>query len=87
MDSRFHPWNLNGQCATDNRYAGAKTYEYGVALEKKYGKGTGAFLERLSRRIEPWSTEELGTLRDAARRGSRVFEITYRLLRPHHFPR
>jgi hypothetical protein len=82
--TRFHPWNLNGQCATCNRYSGGVTYEYGVALDRKWGRGTAAFIERLSRKIEPWETRELGTLRDAARRGARVYEQTYFTLRSGH---
>lgn len=84
--TRFHPWNLNGQCATDNRYSGGVTYEYGVALDKKYGKGTAAFLERLSRKTEPWETRELDQLRAAAKYGTTVYTQVYFELRPHHLP-
>jgi Bacteriophage Lambda NinG protein len=84
--TRFHPWNLNGQCASCNRFAGGVTYEYSVTLDKKFGKGTAAFLERLSRKIEPWSVTELDQLRAAARYGYPVYLQVYRELRPHHFP-
>ena len=62
------------------------TYEYSVALDEKYGGGTALFLERLSRTIEPWSIEELGTLRSAARMGARVYEQVYWQTRPKHRP-
>jgi hypothetical protein len=84
--TRFHPWNLNGQCATCNRYSGGVTYEYGVELDERWGKGTAAFLEKLSRAVEPWSEDELMVLRDAARRGYRVYEQIYFELRPKHIP-
>jgi hypothetical protein len=31
----YHPWNLNGQRVQDN--SGSMSYEYGVALDKKFG--------------------------------------------------
>ena len=83
--TRFHPWNLNGQCATDNRYPGGVTYEYGVALDKNFGRGTAAFLEKLSRKTEPWDTRELDQLKAAAKYGYSVYLQVYRELRPHHF--
>jgi hypothetical protein len=82
--TRFHPWNINGQCARCNRYAGSMSYEYSIGLDRKWGRGAAAFLERLSRAVEPWSVEELGTLRDAARRGWQVYGQTYFMLRPLH---
>jgi hypothetical protein len=84
--TRFHPYNLNGQCASCNRFAGGMTYEHGKAIDEKYGKGTAEFLEKLSRKEEPWTIEELGTLKAAARMGRRVYEQTYFMLRPNHFP-
>jgi hypothetical protein len=82
--TNYHPANLNGQCRNCNGYNGGKTYEYSIELDKRWGKGTAAFLEKLSRTSDRWSIEELGTLKDAARRGSRVYEATYYALRPTH---
>jgi hypothetical protein len=82
--TRFHPWNLNGQCATCNRYSGGVTYENGVALDRKFGRGTAAFLERLSRKTELWDTRELDQLKMAARMGWRVYAQVYFELGPLH---
>ena len=67
MPTRYHPWNLAKQNRRCKRYDGGRTFEFGAAIDRQYGRGTAAFLERLSRKIEPWTTEELGTLRAAAR--------------------
>ena len=84
MSTRFHPLNCNKQCQKDNRFAGGKTFEYGVALDKKYGKGCALFLERLSRKIENWDVNEVNVLRDAAKRGWRVYEQVFYELRPNY---
>lgn len=83
--TRYHPYNLAGQCATCNRYSGGMTYEYSRAIDSKYGKGWAVFLEKLARKNEAWSCEELEQLRSAARLGSRAYEQLYRELRPAHF--
>ena len=82
--TRFHPFNLSGQCATCNRYSGGVTYEYSLELDKRFGEGTAAFLHRLSDTIEPWDTMELEQLRSAARMGHQVYCHLYFELRPHH---
>lgn len=82
--TRFHPMNLSGQCGQCNRYAGGRTYEYAIELDRRFGAGWAAFLERLSRTIEPWETNELSLLRDASRKGYRVYKAIYFQLRPHH---
>jgi hypothetical protein len=69
MSTRFHPYNLAKQCGQCKRFGGGTTYESGQAIDRRHGKGTAAFLEKLSRTIEPWSIEDLGTLRDTPRRG------------------
>jgi Bacteriophage Lambda NinG protein len=84
--TNYHPMNLNGQCRDCNGYNGGRTYEYAIELDRRWGKGTATFLQKLSRKSEPWSIEELGTLKDAARHGSRVFMRVYFELRPHHKP-
>jgi hypothetical protein len=83
MPTRYHPWNLAKQNRRCNRYDGGR-FEFGAAIDRQYGRGTAAFLERLSRKIKPWTTEELGTLRAAAKMGFQTFEQTYFMLRPHH---
>jgi hypothetical protein len=62
------------------------TYEYGLALDEKFGPGTSLFLKKLSEKIEPWTTNELEQLRSAARMGYPVFLTLYEELRSHHFP-
>jgi hypothetical protein len=58
---------------------------YRENIDRKWGKGRAGFLYRLSQKIEPRTTVELGTLVDAARRGWRVYNAVYRELRPQHF--
>ncbi|MDE2233431.1 MAG: recombination protein NinG [Patescibacteria group bacterium] len=82
--TRFHPRNINGQCAYCNRYNGGKTFEYGLNLDKKWGNGWANFLEKLSHTEGKWTTEEMKGLRDAAKRGHRVYEQYYFTLRPTH---
>jgi hypothetical protein len=84
--TRYHPWNLNGQCNSCNSFNGGMTYEYGKALNRKYGRGTDTFLEKLSRLKENWTTEELSQLRSAARQSVLAYLTLYKELRPHHFP-
>ena len=81
---RYHPWNLAKQNRRCNRYDGGWTFEFGAAIDRQYGRRTAAFLERLSRKIEPWTTTDLGTLRAAAKMGFQTFEQAYFMLRPHH---
>jgi hypothetical protein len=59
-------------------------YEYGIAIDKLHGKGTAKFLDKLSRRIEPWTITELEQLTTAARMGPRVYEQLYFELRAVH---
>jgi len=83
MATRFHPWNIHPQGRKENRFEGGM-FEYGVALDRKYGPGTAEFLDMLSRNIEPWSTLELQQLRGAARMGPRVYAQVYWELRSWH---
>jgi hypothetical protein len=84
--TNYHPMNLNGQCRSCNGFNGGKTYEYGIELDKRWGEGTAAFLAKLSRTSDPWSIEDLGTLKAAARHGARVYTQCYFELRPAHRP-
>lgn len=84
MSTRFHPMNLNAQGVKENRFEGGRTFEYGQAIDRKYGEGWAAFLNELSKEIEPWSVTELQQLRAAAKMGQRVYELVYFELRPHH---
>lgn len=84
--TRFHPWNIHLQCYGCNVEYSGKTYEHGVFIDKLHGRGAAAFLERLSRKTEPWDTRELDQLKAAARMGYQVFLQVYMELRPNHFP-
>jgi hypothetical protein len=98
--TRFHPWNLNKECAPHNSshvsgFRPDKGFPYGLAIDEKYGAGTALFLYRLAHPLhaknaipkdESWTTVELGTLTDAARRGYPVFFQVYREMRPWQFP-
>ena len=70
-----------------------KCFPYGLAIGEKYGEGTTLFLYRLANPLheknaipkqEGWTEIELGSLKDAAKRGARVYEQTYFMLRPRH---
>jgi hypothetical protein len=82
--TRFHPFNLSGQCATCNRYSRGVTYEYSLELDARFGPGTALFPKKLSDTIEPWTTTELDQLRVAARMGYPVYTTLYFELRPNH---
>lgn len=84
MPTRFHPWNLGKQGRKENRFEGGRMFEYGLAIDAKYGAGTALFLKKLSETIEPWTITELQQLRSAARMGARVYEAVYFELRPEH---
>lgn len=77
--------NLNGQCGYCNRFAGGRTYEYGIELDNRFGAGWAEFLNQRSKTIEPWTTEELEQLRSAARMRYPVFRQIYFELCPNHY--
>lgn len=47
--TRFHPQNVNVQCPRCNLFESGNSYEYGKALDVKYGLGTADKLRHLSR--------------------------------------
>lgn len=72
MSTRWNPMNVNGQCLKCNRFD-SKGYEYGVALDKKWVRGTARILYRVSKEIKQWSITELEQMADACRKGYPVF--------------
>jgi len=60
------------------------TYEHAIAIDRIHGKGWATFLEKLARKPEIWTVEELEQLRSAGRMGPRVYEQLYFELRPDH---
>jgi hypothetical protein len=63
---------------------GGMTYEHARAIDRLHGKGWAAFLEKLARAKQNWTTEELEQLRSAARMGPRAYEQLYFEIRGHH---
>jgi hypothetical protein len=82
--TRFHPFNLHLQCRGCNEFNGGMTYEHAIAIDRIHGKGWATFLEKIARKPEIWTIEELEQLRSAARMGPRVYEQLYFELRPNH---
>jgi hypothetical protein len=69
MSTRFNPANVNGQCRKENRFEGGRTYEYGLALDRKYLKGTAARLFKESQKIKQWDVKTLSSLRTQPAKG------------------
>jgi hypothetical protein len=84
--TRYHPYNLHGQCNSCNSFNGGMTYEHGKAIDAMYGKGWADFLKEIARPKHDWTTEELSQLRSAARMGYPVYVQLYFTLRPAHRP-
>jgi hypothetical protein len=80
MGTRFDPRNAGKQCAYDNIYLEGRSYEFSLAIDKRWGKGTAAELYRLSKRITQIDERQLEQLIDAAKRGYRVYEQIYKEL-------
>lgn len=40
MATKYNEKNVNAQSRHDNRFAAGKQFEYALAIDKKYGKGT-----------------------------------------------
>src|SRR5580692_4799062 len=62
MATRFDPRNAHKQCAYDNIYLEGLSYEHGLAIDRKYGKGTAARLYKLSKQTKQWDVKELEQL-------------------------
>jgi len=84
--TRFHPFNIHLQCRACNEFNGGMTYEHAQAIDRIHGKDWAAFLEKLARKPEIWTTDELAQLRSAARMGPNAYTQFYKEIRPHHFP-
>jgi len=57
--TRFDYRNVAGQCKKANRFEGGKPYEFGLAIDERFGKGTAARLFKLSKTTEEWKIGEL----------------------------
>ena len=51
LATKFDEQNVNGQSRHDNRFAAGKQYEYALAIDKKYGKGTAEKLLVKSKQV------------------------------------
>lgn len=51
LATKFDEQNVNAQSRHDNRFAAGKQYEYGLAIDRKYGKGTAEKLLLKSRQV------------------------------------
>jgi hypothetical protein len=49
LSTRFNEKNCAAQCLNCNRFSSGKQYEFGIAIDKKYGKGTAEQLLILSK--------------------------------------
>jgi|KBSMisStaDraftv2_1062788.scaffolds.fasta_scaffold162082_1 hypothetical protein len=49
MATRFDYRNVAGGCKKENRFEGRKPYEFGLAIDGRFGKGTAAKLFKLSK--------------------------------------
>lgn len=49
LPTRWHPWNVNGECISCNGFDESHIIGYYNGIEKRYGKGVGEELFRLSR--------------------------------------
>ncbi len=81
MSTRWNPMNVNGQCLKCNRFD-SKGYEYGVALDRKYVKGTAKLLDKASQEKKQWELVTIQQMTDACRKGYPVFVALYKELMP-----
>lgn len=77
MATRFHYQNVNAQCVKENRFEGGKPYEYSLALDKKWGKGTAQKLYKLSQKSVQWEIAELEQLTSAAKHSFLAYQQLY----------
>lgn len=49
MATKYNEKNVNAQSRHDNRFASGKQFEYALAIDRKYGKGTAEKLLILSK--------------------------------------
>lgn len=51
LATKFDEQNVNAQSRHDNRFAAGKQYEHGLAIDRKYGKGTAEKLLIKSKQV------------------------------------
>jgi hypothetical protein len=60
-----------------NRFEGGRPYEFGIAIDKRWGKGTAARLYKLSQTTKQWEIKELEQLTSAARHSYLAYTQLY----------
>lgn len=78
MNTRFDPQNANKQCAYDNIYKDGMAYEHGLAIDRKFGKGTAAALYKKSKIARQWELRQIEQLIGAAKMGAKVYGQLYK---------
>lgn len=51
LATRWDERNVNGQCISCNNYNDGEQYRHGIAIDLKFGEGTAAELDKLSKTV------------------------------------
>jgi len=60
--TRYSEINVQPQCRSCNRFKNGKQFEFGIALDEKYGEGTAKELIEKSHTIRKYTIQELDEL-------------------------
>ncbi len=77
MATRFDYKNVGKQCKKCNRFEGGRPYEFGIAIDKRWGEGTAKELHERSREIWQWEIAELDQLTSAAKHSFLAYKTLY----------
>jgi hypothetical protein len=77
MATRFDYHNVAKQCRKCNHFNSGMPYEFSLAIDRTWGKGTSARLHKLSHTIKQWDVRELDQLASAAKLGMPVYRQLY----------
>ena len=64
MATRWHEQNCHAQCVACNNWGSGEQYKFGIALDKKFGKGTADKMVLLSNTTAKWAIFELEAMID-----------------------
>jgi len=64
MSTRYDEMNVQLQCRKCNRFNSGEAYQFGQALDEKYGEGTALKLIQKSYEIKKYTVDELKSLYD-----------------------
>lgn len=62
MATRWHPQNCNLQSRQDNRFLSGRQFEHGLAIDRKWGKGTAELLLIKSKHTSKYEAFEIDGL-------------------------